>query len=154
MGVSPPRGSHAALPIACDALNARTVAVREYHYFGLCVFARKPPHSHYGVVLVARSENRGRGAPAARLGINRTYPICPILRRRYLPRFLYQGAKAERRLRHRKGASCFGSPELLCPEREDGPHQFGLQAVFDVLVYAQYLLRASSQSLRNDRLAM
>ncbi|MCI8834962.1 MAG: conjugal transfer protein, partial [Ruminococcus sp.] len=23
-------GSHAALPIACDALNARTVAVREY----------------------------------------------------------------------------------------------------------------------------
>ena len=29
-GTSPPRGSHAALPIACDAFNARTVAIREY----------------------------------------------------------------------------------------------------------------------------
>ena len=26
------RGSRAALPIACDALNARTMAIREYHY--------------------------------------------------------------------------------------------------------------------------
>ena len=31
MGIAPPHGSHAALPIACDALNARTVAVRKYH---------------------------------------------------------------------------------------------------------------------------
>ena len=30
-GLSPPRGSHAALPIACDAFNARTMAIREYH---------------------------------------------------------------------------------------------------------------------------
>ncbi len=33
-------GSHAALPIACDALNARTVAVREYHYIFCAVVAR------------------------------------------------------------------------------------------------------------------
>ena len=32
MGVAPLRRSAEALPIACDALNARTMAVREYHY--------------------------------------------------------------------------------------------------------------------------
>ena len=31
-GISPLHGSHAALSIACDASNARTVAVREYHF--------------------------------------------------------------------------------------------------------------------------
>ena len=40
-GVSPLHGSHAALPIACDALNARTVAIREYHYIFCAVVARK-----------------------------------------------------------------------------------------------------------------
>lgn len=40
-GVSPLRGSRAALPIACDALNARTVAVRLYHY----VFCASSPAS-------------------------------------------------------------------------------------------------------------
>ena len=40
-GVSPPHGSRAALPIACDALNARTVAVRSYHY----VFCASSPAS-------------------------------------------------------------------------------------------------------------
>ena len=37
----PPHGSRAALPIACDALNARTVAVRSYHY----VFCASSPAS-------------------------------------------------------------------------------------------------------------
>lgn len=41
-GISPLHGSHAALPIACDASNARTVAVREYHYPFCAVVARKP----------------------------------------------------------------------------------------------------------------
>ena len=31
-GIAPLHGSHAALPIACDASNARTMAVRKYHY--------------------------------------------------------------------------------------------------------------------------
>ena len=31
-GIAPLRGSRAALPIACDASNARTMAIREYHY--------------------------------------------------------------------------------------------------------------------------
>lgn len=30
-GISPPRGSHAALLVACDASNARTTTAREYH---------------------------------------------------------------------------------------------------------------------------
>ena len=36
-----PDGSRAALPIACDALNARTMTVREYHYIFCAVVARK-----------------------------------------------------------------------------------------------------------------
>ena len=32
MGVAPLRRSAEALPIACDASNARTMAVRKYHY--------------------------------------------------------------------------------------------------------------------------
>ena len=31
-GIAPLHGSHVAVPIACDALNAQAVAVREYHY--------------------------------------------------------------------------------------------------------------------------
>jgi len=30
-GISPPRGSHAALLVACDASNARTTTARAYH---------------------------------------------------------------------------------------------------------------------------
>ncbi|WP_179978765.1 hypothetical protein [Blautia obeum] len=40
-GISPLHGSHAAAPIACDASNARTVAVREYHYLTGQVMAEK-----------------------------------------------------------------------------------------------------------------
>ena len=40
-GISPLHGSHVALPIACDAFNARTVAVREYHYVFCAVVAHK-----------------------------------------------------------------------------------------------------------------
>ena len=39
--VSPLHGSHPALPIACDAFNARTVAVREYHYIFCALMACK-----------------------------------------------------------------------------------------------------------------
>ena len=59
MGISPRHGSHAALPIACDALNARTVAVRKYHCIFCAVVARKPLHLLSGAVLVARLSGRG-----------------------------------------------------------------------------------------------
>jgi len=89
-GISPRHGSHAALLIACDAFNARTVTAKEYQYTDLYVLARKPPRLHYGVVSVARSRWGSHGAPAARLGINRKYPFRSILRRRYLAGFLFQ----------------------------------------------------------------
>ena len=52
-GISPLRGSHAALPIACDALNARTVAVGEYHYV-FSVMACKVLFLLYGRIFLAR----------------------------------------------------------------------------------------------------
>ena len=53
-GISPLHGSHPALPIACDALNARTVAVREYHYIFCAVMARKQLRLLYGKMFLAR----------------------------------------------------------------------------------------------------
>jgi len=51
------------------------------------VVAHKPLHLFPGVVVVARLspiEEKRHGAPAVWLNAKRTYPICPILRRRYL----------------------------------------------------------------------
>jgi len=59
-GIAPLRGSRAALPIACDALNARTMAIREYHY----VFCASSPTGCYACfpasVLVARLSRAGK----------------------------------------------------------------------------------------------
>ena len=38
-GIAPLHGSHVAVPIACDASNARTMAIREYHYHDKKVMA-------------------------------------------------------------------------------------------------------------------
>ena len=53
-GISPLHGSHPALPIACDASNARTVAVREYHYVFCAVMACKVLRLLYGRIFLAR----------------------------------------------------------------------------------------------------
>ena len=53
-GISPLHGSHPALPIACDASNARTVAVREYHYIFCAVMACKVLRLLYGRIFLAR----------------------------------------------------------------------------------------------------
>ena len=37
--ISLPHGSHAALPVVCDASNARTTAVKEYHYTDIWIVA-------------------------------------------------------------------------------------------------------------------
>ena len=58
MEIAPLHGSHAALPIACDALNARTVAVRKYY----CIACRRPQ----AATLAFR---RGVGRSAVRVGI-------------------------------------------------------------------------------------
>jgi len=54
----------------------------------------KPLRLFCGAVLIARLsiEKKRHGAPAVRLGAKGTYPICPILRRRYLAGFLFQGS--------------------------------------------------------------
>ena len=39
MGLAPLRRSAEALPIACDASNARTTAVKEYHYTDIWIVA-------------------------------------------------------------------------------------------------------------------
>ena len=44
-GIAPPHGSHAALPIICDASNARIMAIREYHYTDMRIVAADVPRS-------------------------------------------------------------------------------------------------------------
>ena len=44
-GVPPLHSSYVAVPIACDALNAQAVAVREYHYLTAQVMAIKEDKS-------------------------------------------------------------------------------------------------------------
>ena len=53
-GISPLHGSHPALPIACDASNARTVAVGEYHYVFCAVMACKVLRLLCGRIFLAR----------------------------------------------------------------------------------------------------
>ena len=66
----------AALPIACDAFNARTVAVKEYQYY---VYTSLPSNCQFELrrkCLSLFPHWRGRRAPAAWLGINGMYPNC------------------------------------------------------------------------------
>ena len=81
----PPLPVKAALPIACDASNARTVAVKACLPL-VRVVARKPLHLLCGMVFFARLLllEKCHGVPSVWLGAKRTYPICPILRRRCL----------------------------------------------------------------------
>ena len=44
-GIAPLHGSHAALPITCDASNARIMAVGEYHYTDIWIVAADVPRS-------------------------------------------------------------------------------------------------------------
>ncbi len=54
-GISPLHGSHATVPIACDALNAQTMAVREYHYQTEQVMAKKEDKFFSWTLTVVRS---------------------------------------------------------------------------------------------------
>ena len=106
-GIPPLRRSAGALPIACDAFNARTVAVREYHYPSRAS-APASRHACFTVqVLIARplqwshpvDLNRGLGAPPARLGTIGTYPsalFCAgIIRRAFFVNRQLQGGERE-----------------------------------------------------------
>ena len=47
-GIAPLHGSHAALPITCDASNARIMAVGEYHYTDIWIVAAVRAKVCYG----------------------------------------------------------------------------------------------------------
>ena len=85
-GLSPPRGSHTAMLVACDALNARTTTTREYHC-PACTSSPASCHTCFMALCFSlRFSHREKphGAPAARLGTDRMCPFCPMMRRRYL----------------------------------------------------------------------
>ena len=159
MGISPRHGSHAALPIACDALNARTVAVRKYH----CIFCVSSPASRY-TCFPARCWSLGCPGGNTPAGIaswrtrrmarrKRNVSDLPYVCARVvaspqlslsLRRFLFQGSKmavlpasaAERK----RGVRESVPPPLrlfLCPKGEDSHHQFCLQPFPNVVVYAE-----------------
>ena len=86
-GISPP-ASRWALPIACDALNARTVAVGEYLTF--CVSSPMRCQAHFAVRVGIAHFTEGHSAPAVRLGTEGMYLSAFMLRRSCLPGFLCQ----------------------------------------------------------------
>lgn len=53
--------SYVAVPIACDALNAQAVAVREYHYLTVQVMAIKEDKSFIRTQIGFRSLLQGKG---------------------------------------------------------------------------------------------
>lgn len=129
----------AALPIACDALNARTVAVKAC-LPSMRVVARKLLTCFPSRCCSLVPQWGSHGAPSVWLGAKRTYPVCPILRRRYLAslslsRCLWGCCGLER---NGKGGKTFRyRVQLFSPKREDCPHQFCLQPLANILVHAE-----------------
>ena len=104
-----------ALPNACDAFNARTMAIKACLPL-VRVVAHKPLHLFPGVVVVARLspiEEKRHGAPAVWLNAKRTYPICPILRRRYLASLSLSKSKQGQVNKRRKGGRCLWLSQTL-----------------------------------------
>ena len=88
-----PRESHPpavcrALPIACDASNARTVAVREYLSF--CVSSPMSSHAHFPVQVWDRSLQQRSWRTSRPARHRRDVSVCLMLRRNYPPGFLCQ----------------------------------------------------------------
>ena len=92
-GIAPLRGSRAALPIACDASNARTMAVREY--LTLCVSSPMRCQAHFAVRVGIAHFTEGHSVPTVRLGTEGMYLSAFMLRRSCLPGFLCQRPATE-----------------------------------------------------------
>ena len=88
-----PPASRWALPIACDALNARTVAIGEYLAF--CVSSPMRCQAHFAVRVGIARFGEGHSEPAVRLGTEGMYLSAFMLRRSCLPGFLCQRPAAE-----------------------------------------------------------
>lgn len=88
-----PRESHpqhpaGPYPIACDALNARTMAIEEY--LTSCVPSPMRCQAHFAVRVGIARFTEGHSAPAVRLSTEGMYLSAFILRRSCLPGFLCQ----------------------------------------------------------------
>ncbi|MGY6766028.1 hypothetical protein ACW73O_13440, partial [Faecalibacterium prausnitzii] len=58
----------------------------------LYVMAHKQPRLHCGMVMIAPLfREKHHGAPAVRLDTDSNVSVCPMMHRRYLAGFLYQG---------------------------------------------------------------
>ena len=142
MGLAPLRRSAEALPIACDASNARTMAVRKYHY----VFCALSPASCYtcfaAVVLFARFSRRRKVMAHPPYGSAQKerirFALCCVAV--LLRRFLYQRAGGCLAVWNGKGGVKTFHRRLrlfLCSKIEDSHHQFGLQPFPNVVVYTK-----------------
>ena len=142
MGISPRHGSHAALPIACDALNARTVAVRKYH----CIFCVSSPASRY-TCFPARCWSLGcpGGDNLTRIASWRTRRMAR--RKRNVSDLPYAApplscglslsrSRVKVRLNTQSGKGDALYFPLICLEVKDSPHDLCLQPLPQVLIYA------------------
>ena len=84
---SHPPASRWALPIACDALNARTMAIEEY--LTSCVSSPMRCQAHFAVRVGIAHFTEGHSALAVRLGTEGMYLSAFILHRSFLPGFLF-----------------------------------------------------------------
>ena len=142
---SHPPASRWALPIACDALNARTVAVREYLTF--CVSSPMRCQAHFAVQVGIAHFTEGHSEPAVRLGTEGMYLSAFMLRRSYLPGFLCQRPAAE----GGKGNTlCFW---LLHRQYLEGSYNADTQLRFQLVphgfVYTKKLMPIISQYVLN-----
>ena len=135
-GISPLHGSHPALPIACDALNARTVAIGEYHYIFCAVMARKQLRLLYGKMFLARLPGREvswrifRIAKAQKESIRFALWYAAVILRVCLSKNRRQMIPA---LSAERGTQ---TATLLNLENQDSLHKLWAKAISYILIYA------------------
>ena len=142
MGVAPLRRSAEALPIACDASNARTMAVRKYHYI-FCALSPAGCYPYFTVWyfslafrLRKRSWRTHRMARHKRNVSDLPYAASPFSCVAFFVKVQNgcAAASAAERKRGREKASRRRCGLFLCLKGEDSHHQFCLQPFPNVVV--------------------
>lgn len=138
MGLAPLRRSAEALPIACDASNARTMAIRKYHY----VFCALSPAGCYlcftvwyfslAFLLRERSWRTRRMARHKRNVSDLPYTASLF----YCAAFFIKEQRVVLRYGTEKGEAFQYRVGLFSPKSEDSPHQSCLQPFPNILVNA------------------
>lgn len=144
MGVAPLRRSAEALPIACDASNARTMAVRKYHYI-FCALSPAGCYPYFTVWyfslafrLRKRSWRTHRMARHKRNVSDLPYAASPFSCVAFFVK-VQNGCAAASAAERKRGVKTFHRRLRLffCSKIEDSHHQFGLQPFPNVVVYAK-----------------